>query len=173
CWTPITPPSFRQVQDCLCKCARRFLRNVVANVVKHPALVTLREMARMALRGRRGYDAIDRTVQRDRRDADLGQPGEPRFGFHIAGVVWRRAQAMTVGVDRHADKTRVGERDRAARVGRLVKGPGRRPQLPEEPAEWDAVGGEPGAPAFGVEVVLIPEAAFLFGIGRLSGVCDV
>lgn len=145
----------------------------MANVVKHPALVALREMTLVALRGSHRDYAIDRAVQRDRRDVDLGQRREPRFGFHIAGVVWRRAQAMAVGVDRHVDKIRVVERDRATRVGRLVKGPGRRPQLPEQPAEWDAVGGEPGAAAFGVEVVLIPEAPFLFGIGRLSGVGDV
>jgi hypothetical protein len=75
----------------------------------------------------------------------------------------------------HADVDEVGivERRRGGRVRRVVEIPRRRPELPEQAAERTAIEREARAAAFGIEVVLVPVAPLLLGIGGLVRPRDV
>src|SRR5262249_9116661 len=82
-------------------------------------------------------------------------------------------EAMSVGLDRDRDEVRIVERLCGRLEGRVVERPVRRPQPPDELAELTPVRLEAGAAAFGVEIILIPEAMLLIRRVRSHGAGDV
>src|SRR3954454_1185336 len=68
------------------------------------------------------------------------------------------------------------ELSKDAAVRRYVafgEGPGRRPQFPQQAAEVGSLFGKAPAAALGLEIMLVPEAALLLGIGRFSCLREV
>ncbi len=83
---------------------------------------------------------------------------------------------MAVGLDDYVDEVGIVERAGAAGVRLVGELPGGRPQVPDQAAQLEAVRRQAGATAFGVEVVLVPEAVLLRGwrgLGRGGDVLDV
>src|SRR6516165_6346973 len=70
-------------------------------------------------------------------------------------------------------KSGLSNEEAGALEGRLIERPVWRPQPPDQPAELAPVGGKAGAPALGVEIVLVPEAMLLLGRCRHAGARDV
>ena len=118
-------------------------------------------------------DAIAGAVQDYGRHGDRRLRDETlldRLERRIAGGV---AEPMAVGLNDDRDEILVIERDCAALERRVVEAPARRPQAPQQPAERAPVFPQPGAAALAVEIVLIPVAMLLLGIGRHDGARDV
>ena len=92
--------------------------------------------------GRRPH-AVVGAVEGDRRHGDRRLRGQPALDVRIGRIARHQAEAVAVGVDHHVDEIRVVESRGAALEGRVVEGPGRRPQPPQQPAERRA-GPAPG-----------------------------
>ena len=106
--------------------------------------------------GRRGSDTIICAIEGNRRHRDGGLSRQFSFNFRISRVASYQAKAMTVGLNHHLDKVRVIERRRGVGEGRLVKIPGRRPELPEQSSDRLPVFLQARTAAFAVAVLLVP-----------------
>ena len=80
------------------------------DVIEQPAFVALGEMALVALRGARRYDAVNSTVEHDDWDADLGQRRKLRFTRSVGNIVMDLNDVNVVIVNAlgGADKITVG-----------------------------------------------------------------
>ncbi len=126
-----------------------------------PVLVRSGEEARLRGRGAGRRDAVAFAVQHDCRHRDRRPFGKLALQHVIGGVARRVTEAMAVGVDDDVDEIRIVEGVRRAVIGGVVEVPVRRPQLPQQLAQFAPVGLQPGAAAFGVEIILVPEPVFL------------
>src|SRR5436305_1716001 len=80
---------------------------------------------------------------------------------------------MTIGLDGHGDEVGIIERARAALEGSVVERPVRRPQVPDQPAEFAPVRIETGPPTLALKIILVPEAALLLRRNRHARLRDV
>ena len=118
-------------------------------------------------------DAVRLAVQDDRRHRDRRLRGERLLDRLERRVSRRIAVAVPVRVDRHVDEIGIVPGGRGPRERLLIERPMRRPQAPQQPAEIPPVGGEPGAAALEVEVVLVPLPQLLLGRRGRAGVGNV
>src|SRR4029079_4091231 len=98
------------------------------------------------------------------------------LGVFDSRISRHQAKTVTIGVDHDGNEVRILEGRRCAVVGRLVEAPIRRPELPQQLAELMAIEFETCAPAFTMEVVLIPVAKLALrrcGPARPRNVLDV
>src|SRR5947209_11156363 len=117
-----------------------------------PALIRTAEEARMIGRRLRRADTVRLAMERNCRHRNSRLGGQALLdGFEI-GVADRVPETMAVRVNGHFHEIRIIERSCRAREGRIIERPVGRPQLPDQPAELAAIGGETGAPALGVEI---------------------
>jgi hypothetical protein len=95
-------------------------------------------------------DAVTFPVQHDGRHRDFGLRHELLLDAFVGRVAWGVAEPMAVGVDDDVDEIWIVERGGRALVGRVIKMPIGRPQLPQQLAEFAAVGLKAGAAALGL-----------------------
>src|SRR5579862_2225935 len=157
-----------QIEDRLREFSRCFQRWIVSDALEDAPFIARLEVLLVSDRHLRGMNAIFRAVNRDGRHVDRRQGRQSRLDGRIARIAVRRRVTVPVRVNRDVDEVRVVERPGRAKECRLVEGPCRRPQFPQEARDPDATGREPSPAALGAEVVLVPEAALLLGFERLS-----
>src|SRR5207244_9821190 len=107
---------------------------------------------------------IDRAMDNDGRDTDLGELCQLRLDRGIPGIAISIAYAMPVRVNDDIDKILIFERRRGSAVGGLVKRPGWRPKAPQQFANVGAHLSEAFTAPLRIEVKLIPKSPFLFEV---------
>src|SRR5204863_5060379 len=112
-----------------------FLRDVVSDHRDDPALVSAGEQMSLGVPGLRLSDPVAAALQYDRGHLDRWLRGEALLDLFEIGIARGIAEAVPVGVNDDIDEIRVVERGRRALVGRIVKLPVRRPELPQQLAE--------------------------------------
>jgi hypothetical protein len=105
-----------------------------------------------------------------RRNIDRGQCGQLGLDGSVTIVAGDIAVAMAIRVDYHFHEIGILERCGSAIECSLIEHPGGRPKSPAEPTQFTTVRGKASTASFGVKVILIPEATFLFRVGRLCRV---
>jgi hypothetical protein len=138
----------------------------MAGASDHAMLARADEMHRRRLAIRRRHDTIHVPVQGDAGHADRRLRGEPLLQLRVRWVARSEAQAMSVGVDDDVDIVGVVEGACALLEGRVVEAPARRVAGPQQPRDLASVLRQPCTPAFGLEVVLVPESRFDLCGGR-------
>ena len=133
---------------------RALPRHEVAGAVDDAARDELRERRALVgiLRGR-SAETVAPAIQRDRRRLDTWTLRETLLGLEEPRFTWRVADAVAIRVNHHVDEVGVVERCGGPFVGLGRELPGRRPGLPQEPADRATILLEADAPALGVEVV--------------------
>src|SRR5262245_34412346 len=134
--------------------------------LEHSVLVRPGEHQRVM--GGTAVDAISVAVDRDSWHRDWWLRDETRFDVGHGRIAGNEAEAVSIGVDDDVYKVGVVECGGRAFESRVVERPTRGPHLPEQPRDLAAVLRKPAAPAFGVEIVLIPHRCFSLGARRLK-----
>src|SRR5262245_46353826 len=112
---------------------------------------------------RRSPEPIVRAIKCDRRRLDFRACRKlllHRLEARLPGSI---SESMTVRVNHYVHEVRIVERRRGAIVDVVGEMPGRRPRLPEIPAQRAPVLLKSDPPPFGVEVPLIPQPRLAFG----------
>lgn len=90
--------------------------------------------------------------------------GQPRFQISQSGISRCVPEVEPIGVDDDIDEVRIVERGRCPVKRRVVKRPGRRPLLPEDPAQIAAVESQALAAALVLKQMLVPDSLFEAGL---------
>ena len=110
---------------------------------------------------------INGPVNDYRGNIDLGQSRQSSFYRRIAWIACSVSHAVAIRMNNHLDKVGIVEGGRRAAIGRVVKGPSRRPQSPQQSPKFATPLSETFAPAFGLKIVLVPEPSSCSGSAGL------
>src|SRR5262245_21559951 len=133
----------------------------MAGARNDPAAIGAGEEARMLFRHFGRADAVRLAVQRDRWHTDRRLSREALLDRLEIGITRGVLETVAVGLDGDIDEIRIVERDRGALERRVIEDPVRRPQPPDQAAEFAPVLLQPDPPAIGVKLIVVPEAALL------------